>query len=146
MPFHFFGPRLSKPVASSLRANRLTSTFDAILFHYTTSSMDSANYTATIADGPLGAGTQSSDNQCRMGNAGVDRYYLQFIDDDGTTQTIVSTTGVAGLPALMASHPVMPNYISMRIVGSFGTEDTIYPVTEPGSTTAAWRYFSGGRG
>lgn len=146
MPFYFFGPRLTGARVSSQRANRVVSPINAVMYHYTTSSMDSANFTATVANGVLGKGSQSSDNQCRMGNAGVDRYYIQFVDDDGVTQTAVSTTGMTGLPAIIAAHPVMPNYIVFRVVGSFGSEDVIYPVTAPGSTTAAYRYFAGGRG
>ena len=139
MPFHFFGPRLSKPVASSLRANRVTNTFDGIVENYIR-EVDGGGGVVLVANGPKGRGSLGNRVQARTQWAGtLDRYYVQIIDESGATSTAVSTTGISGLAAVVAAHATLVQYITLRTYpGSipFTGMQTLSP--SPG-----WAFFRG---
>ena len=148
MPFHFFGPRLSKPVASSQRANRLTNTYDAIQIWEKVKGDYLQGAIVLVANGEKGRGALSGKILGRAGYAGgtnSNRYFAQVNDENGNNHTCISTTGVLDLPAAVVALPTLSAYISCRIVGSsFGLQDTFYP--ESGEPLGQQVPFRGGRG
>lgn len=150
MSFHFFGPRLSKPVASSQRANRVTNTYDAIQIWEKVQGDYLQGAIVLVANGEKGRGALSGKILGRAGYAGgtdTNRYFTQLEDEAGNVNTAISTTGVLNLSTKTAEHSILSQYITCRIIGSsFGLSDLFYPENVPGAISGERYPFRGGRG